>query len=205
MLRLIQPIAGPDKVVGGGEVVGGIRNDATPSIVARTRFQSAHQAQLQSVAAVLFQHADTAKISCVVVVRGRNDAGKADRHCLVKGEPPMSLIECRNGSAVKECQAVKVSEGICDFFVMTVDFAYPVHRPDFQIPCNCADFPSGPEGSPVAQTSPAKRNRNPIAVPDKVSVAMTVNGVETTLEVAPWTTTGIRVRDPPITLDKLQR
>src|SRR5258708_39414363 len=93
MLGLIQPIAGPDKVVRGGEVVGSIRNDTTPSIVARTRFQSAHQAQLQSVAAVLFQHADTAEISRVVGVRGRNDAGKADRHCLMKSEPPMPLIE----------------------------------------------------------------------------------------------------------------
>jgi hypothetical protein len=148
MLRLIQPIAGPDKVVGGGEVVGGVRNDATPSLVSRARFQSAHQAQLQSVAAVFFQYADTAEISRVVGVRGRNDAGKADRHCLVKGEPPMSLFEFRNGSAVKECQAVKVCEGIRDFFVMAVDLAYPVRRPDLQIPCNCAASRPAPKAEP---------------------------------------------------------
>src|SRR4029077_15887267 len=29
ILRPVEPIAGPDKVVGGGEIVGGIRNDAT--------------------------------------------------------------------------------------------------------------------------------------------------------------------------------
>ena len=64
-MRLVEPIAGPDKVVGGGEIVGGIRNDATPSIVPRTRFQRAHQAQLKGVAAVFSQHADPAKISGV--------------------------------------------------------------------------------------------------------------------------------------------
>jgi hypothetical protein len=42
----------------------------------------------------------------------------------------MPLIEFRNGSAVKECQAVKVCERIRDFFLMPVDLAYPVHRPD---------------------------------------------------------------------------
>jgi len=128
-LRLVEPIATTDKVVGGGEIVGGIRNDATPSIVSRTRFQRAHQAQLKGVAAVLFQHADTAEISGVVCAGGRNDAGEADRHCLVKSEPPMPLIEFRNGSAVKECQAVKVCERIRDFFIMAVNLADPVHRP----------------------------------------------------------------------------
>jgi xanthine dehydrogenase YagT iron-sulfur-binding subunit len=47
----------------------------------------------------------------------------------------------------------------------------------------------------MAQTRPAKRNRNPIPAPDKVSVAMTVNGVETTLGVAPWTTLLDALRD----------
>src|SRR6202022_4588319 len=75
ILRLVEPIATPDKVVGGGEIVGGIRNDATPSIVSRTRFQRAHQAQLKGVAAVLFQHADTAEISGVVWGGGRNAPG----------------------------------------------------------------------------------------------------------------------------------
>ena len=47
----------------------------------------------------------------------------------------------------------------------------------------------------MVQTSRAKRSRNPIPVPDKVSVAMTVNGIETKLKVAPWTTLLDALRD----------
>jgi xanthine dehydrogenase YagT iron-sulfur-binding subunit len=57
-----------------------------------------------------------------------------------------------------------------------------------ELRCRCAEIQ-------MAQTSPAKRSRNPIPVPDKISVAMTVNGVETTLEVAPWTTLLDALRD----------
>ena len=44
----------------------------------------------------------------------------------------MAMIEFRNGSAVKECQLVEVSERIHDFVVVAIDLAYPVHRPDLQ-------------------------------------------------------------------------
>ena len=47
----------------------------------------------------------------------------------------------------------------------------------------------------MVQTSRAKRSRNPIPVPDKISVAMTVNGIETKLKVAPWTTLLDALRD----------
>ena len=47
----------------------------------------------------------------------------------------------------------------------------------------------------MVQTSTAKRSGNPIPVPHKISVAITVNGVETTLEVAPWTTLLDALRD----------
>jgi hypothetical protein len=46
----------------------------------------------------------------------------------------MSPIEFRNGGAIKECQAMELSELIRDFVIMTVDLADPVHRPDLQNP-----------------------------------------------------------------------
>ena len=44
----------------------------------------------------------------------------------------MTPIEFRDGSAVKECQAVQVSERIRDFIVMPVDLANPIHLPGLQ-------------------------------------------------------------------------
>jgi xanthine dehydrogenase YagT iron-sulfur-binding subunit len=40
----------------------------------------------------------------------------------------------------------------------------------------------------MARRSTTQRSRNPLLVPDKMSVAMIVNGVETQLKVTPWTT-----------------
>src|SRR5260370_41441816 len=54
--------------------------------------------------------------------------------------------------------------------------------------CRCAE-------SQIVQTTRAKRSRNPIPVPDKISVVMTVNGVETKFKVAPWTTLLDALRD----------
>ncbi len=122
------------KLLAEAEIVGGIRDDAVPPIVPRTRFQRAHQAQLKPIPVVLLQHADTGKISRIACARRRNDSGKGDRHPFAIRQPPMSPIEIRNGSAVKECQAMEVGERICDFVVMAIDLAYPVHRPDLQIP-----------------------------------------------------------------------
>jgi len=89
ILRLIQPIAGPDKVVGGNEIAGGIRNDATPSIASRTRFQRAHQAQLKACPQCFSIRRHGQKYPALYAREERNDAGKADRHCRVKSEPPM--------------------------------------------------------------------------------------------------------------------
>jgi hypothetical protein len=47
----------------------------------------------------------------------------------------------------------------------------------------------------MARRSTTQRSRNPLPVPDKMSVAMIVNGVETQLEVAPWTTLLDTLRD----------
>ena len=47
----------------------------------------------------------------------------------------MSPIKFRNGGAVKECQAMEVSQGICDFVVMAIDLAYPVHLPNLHKSC----------------------------------------------------------------------
>jgi hypothetical protein len=46
ILRLVQPITGPDEVVGGGKIVGGVRNNTAPSIVSRPPFQRTHEPHL---------------------------------------------------------------------------------------------------------------------------------------------------------------
>src|SRR5215208_3062312 len=48
---------------------------------------------------------------------------------------------------------------------------------------------------PMARTSTARPVGETIPVPDKVAVALIVNGVETQLEVAPWTTLLDALRD----------
>lgn len=128
-MRLVQPITGADEVVGGGKVFRGIGNDAAPSIMSCPRFQGAHQPQLQGVAAVLLQHSDPAEISCVEGSRRGNDACEGDRDRPVKSEPPMPLIEFRNGRAVKESQAVEVGERVGDFVVMPVNAAVRFFKP----------------------------------------------------------------------------
>jgi xanthine dehydrogenase YagT iron-sulfur-binding subunit len=47
----------------------------------------------------------------------------------------------------------------------------------------------------MAQTRTAQRSKNPLPAPGKISVLMNVNGVETKLEVAPWTTLLDALRD----------
>jgi xanthine dehydrogenase YagT iron-sulfur-binding subunit len=47
----------------------------------------------------------------------------------------------------------------------------------------------------MVQGSTAQPSSNPISVPDKISVALVVNGVETSLRVAPWTTLLDALRD----------
>src|SRR3954451_8414595 len=47
----------------------------------------------------------------------------------------------------------------------------------------------------MAQTSTAQQSGTPLPVPDKLPVAMIVNGIETQLKVAPWTTLLDALRD----------
>src|ERR1700712_3740428 len=63
--RPVQPIAGTDEIVGRGKIISGIRDDRTPSVVPCPRLQGAHQSQLQGVAGVPLQHADTTEIAGV--------------------------------------------------------------------------------------------------------------------------------------------
>jgi xanthine dehydrogenase YagT iron-sulfur-binding subunit len=53
---------------------------------------------------------------------------------------------------------------------------------------------AGPEIQ-MAQTGTARRRRNSVPVPGKISLRLIVNGVETKLEVAPWTTLLDTLRD----------
>jgi xanthine dehydrogenase YagT iron-sulfur-binding subunit len=47
----------------------------------------------------------------------------------------------------------------------------------------------------MAQTSTAHRSQDQLPTPDKISVAMTVNGADARLKVAPWTTLLDALRD----------
>src|SRR4051812_44433881 len=108
--RLVQPRAGPREIVGRGESVSSGRNEGVPAVVTRPRLQRAHQPQLQRVTAMLLQNAHSTKISRVNCARRGNDPGEANRGRFVKGEPPMPMIEFRDGSTVEKCQAVEVRE-----------------------------------------------------------------------------------------------
>src|SRR5260370_38542318 len=88
-LRLIKPVAGPDEVVGGGKIVGGIRNDRGPIIVPRPRFQRAHYPQLKTITAPFRQHSDPAEVSRVDPPRRRHHASEADRIGLVSAHTHM--------------------------------------------------------------------------------------------------------------------
>jgi GNAT superfamily N-acetyltransferase len=48
----------------------------------------------------------------------------------------MPVLEFRDGSAVEKRQPVKVGKRVCDFVVMPIDLANPVHRPDLRIPAS---------------------------------------------------------------------
>jgi hypothetical protein len=103
---LVQMIARPDKIIRRNDVVGRIRDDAPPSIAARTRLHATHQPQLQCAAGVPLQHADPAKIPGVADMCRRNQPGKADGQAIIVCQPPMPNVEFGNGSASKESQPV---------------------------------------------------------------------------------------------------
>jgi hypothetical protein len=128
-LRLVQPITGADKVIRGGKIVRGVRDYGTPSILARTRFQRTHQAQLKSVSTVFFQYSNTAEIPCVASVRRGDDSGEGHRYGLAIRQPPVPPIEFRNGRAIKERQAVNICQRVRDFVVIPIDLANSIHLP----------------------------------------------------------------------------
>ena len=80
------------------------------------------------------QDTDAAEVPRVTDVRGWNDTRKGDRSRRVESEPPMTLLEFRNGSAVEESQAMKLCQGVCNIVVLTVDLANPIHQTDLQSP-----------------------------------------------------------------------
>jgi hypothetical protein len=125
----MQTVARANKIVCLGDVIGGVRDQAVPTVVASTAFRRAHRAQLQTMATVPPQHADARKIAGIMGARGWNDTRKADRCRLAKREPPMTSIEFRNRGAIKERKPVKVRQNIRGPVVLPVNLANPVHRP----------------------------------------------------------------------------
>src|SRR5207302_3033736 len=117
ILRLVKPIASLDEVVGRDQVVGGIRHNAAPTILASLVFHRSRQPQLQSVSPVSVHDANAAEIACVVSTRRRNHPGESDRQPVMIYNPPMALVEFRNGRGFKECQPMEVSECIGHFVV----------------------------------------------------------------------------------------
>jgi hypothetical protein len=95
----------------------------------RPKFQRTHQAELKGVAAMLPQDPHTAKIARVDSVCRRDDTGESHRKIAAIRKPPMPLVEFRKRSAAKKRQAMKVRERVCDFIVMAIDLANPIHRP----------------------------------------------------------------------------
>jgi hypothetical protein len=133
MSRLIKAITGPNEIVCGGDVVGRVRNDATPTIATGARLRCPHQPELQRASPVSIDHADSAEISRVFHVRRRDQSGKGDRYALAERQPPMPPIERRYRCAAKECKTMKFGEHVDDVVILRVNFAYPVHRPNSQL------------------------------------------------------------------------
>jgi hypothetical protein len=73
------------------------------------------------------QHADTTKITGVACVGRGDDTRKRNRICRMTNEPPMAVIELRNGGAVEEREGMEFRERIHNLIVMPVDLANPVH------------------------------------------------------------------------------
>src|SRR5579871_2521664 len=128
ILRPIKPISRPDEIVGRGEIVGRVRNDKTPSVGARTRLQGSHQSQLQFVTAMLLENADAAKIACIFDMCRRDQSSKGNGQPPAVSEPPMPPVKLRKGCALKKCQLVQLRESVGNVVIISVDFAYAIHR-----------------------------------------------------------------------------
>jgi hypothetical protein len=79
------------------------------------------------------QHTDPTEIAGVARVGRGNDTRKGYRICRMTNEPPMAVIEFRNGGAIEERQTVEFRERIRDLIVMPVDFANPIHWSNLRI------------------------------------------------------------------------
>jgi hypothetical protein len=56
----------------------------------------------------------------------------------MKREPPMTVIERRDGSSVEKCQAMKVGERIRDVIVLPINLTNPVYwRNSTDLTCCC--------------------------------------------------------------------
>ena len=80
-------------------------------LAANPSLHRTHHAQLQALATMLSQHADTDKISGIVGMRRWNHTGKSIGSALAESQPPMALIEFRHRRAIKECKPVEFSSG----------------------------------------------------------------------------------------------
>ena len=67
------------------------------------------------------QHPNPTKIAGITDVGRGNNTGERDRFCLVKSEPPVSLIEFRDGTSVKEGQPMEFGHRVCNLIVMSDD------------------------------------------------------------------------------------
>jgi len=75
----MQTVARANKIVCQGDVIGGVRDQAVPTVVASTAFRRAHRAQLQTMATVPPQHADARKITGIMSARRSKRTGSAAR------------------------------------------------------------------------------------------------------------------------------
>ena len=138
MLRLVEPVARADKVVGGWQIVGRVRDNRAPTVEPRTCLQGPHQAQLKPVAAMFPQYPYPAKIAGIADVGRRDNPGKSHSFGSVKREPPMTVIIRRDGSGIEECQAMKFGECIRDVIVLSINLTNPVHwRNSTDLTCCC--------------------------------------------------------------------
>jgi hypothetical protein len=77
---------------------------------------------------MIWQDADTTKISRVANMRRWSQSGKCDRHTIAaKDQPPVTDIKFGHGSILKERQAMKIPQRVRNVVIESINLANAVH------------------------------------------------------------------------------
>ena len=92
-LRPVEPIAGPDKVIGRDDIVRGVGDNAMPAIPVCTPCCRSQQSELQRSAPVSPDHPDAAQVARIWHMSRLYQSCKGDGHTAAKCKPPIALVK----------------------------------------------------------------------------------------------------------------